>query len=1409
MKKFILIFLFLPMTIASTYSFAEDSLLEENKKHFINQTLSVGYDHAVTQQVKKHLTNINTLLIGSEAGILAQKAKVQVELNSLSNAVEFQSRKRHLNARLVKLNSAFKALDDWKVLHKEAIELDTSKLTNFLRVFKYVPVVDILVATYDEGKEAKTLENITSDYPQLQPLVSDISQTTEVFDSMIDIGLSYVFKWLGPIEQVAFDPHDSINLVDTEKRLISWFRAVSQPHLLEEIKPLYDAEKLVRAYNPEYIDIAIPTGVREFLDIVYTKSQEHGKQIVDGLAFEDPTNFSLRFIDISELVYNGTIYAGFNRNKGTYQGNVFVSNPYLDSFDPSNHRVLLDYANYTLATEPDGYDEQDKPYWNLSLTSDGLHGMQLDFNIPTRTGRTRPPRLDFDVKIYAPIKLEDADLTLCIFNHNWEVLSDIDNLDCRGMNISSLKGLEILTGLKHIKLDDNNIESFDSSLVRNLETLSLSGNPLATLDTSGLNNLKELYVNNTYKLKNINIAGNTLLEELHLENNQLSSLDVSNNTELRVINVANTDPEGINSLTVVDISNNLNLRVILTDVNDINDISTFLGRDNLIVSLTGNDSIPCTQLEEFFNSYYLPDYCYFNESIISLAEYRKIITPPPVANAGDDFSVEFGELAYFSGLKSTAEDKIEKYEWFLNDKLISSFTHFEMANLSLGLKQLTLIVSDNYGNTDTDTVNVVVYDNQSDADDDGMPDVWEIANGLDPLVDDSLLDDDGDDRSNLQEFLDGTDPNTHDVYNPTPDLERGLIANYEMNGDGSDSSGNNHHAIRLDALADEDRHGLDDNALYFDGYMVMEAGNLPIEANAITLSIWAKLDSEQITAGGGVTPLFNKHQSIHLQIENEKLQFSIGSGTEPKVTVDSLPTVNVWSHIVATYDGTNLKLYLDGRLVGEKAYTEGILISNYSLFIASDEVGNYQYLAGSVDDARIYNRALSSAEITELYEFDKPAPPTELEEGLVAYYPFDDNANDYSGNGHNGVKNGTINYASGAVGKAINFDGNYQNYIRVPHHEDLNIKGDYTFSYWINMSSEGDNSARVISKGRDCNNSYYSSAKGQAFTVGYGNSWCDGIGAHRLFNANEWHFVTVIINNSESSIQYYLDGQLESEVPISPYSTTNNYDLVFGRHDTYNNGSGSYAYPYTGKLDELRIHKRALTNTEITELYNLSIDEEPDFPSETLVFSGIEQSEWFASRAQSRNSENWSAVNVTDNYVMLNQDQTDNGPSLLSIGIAPIDGKRLKISRTLELHSHITYSYQGGNEFFVGGINISSSGNSDKLSSDNSLLENMCQVRYYDYEYQGDWDTFFLNDRDDLNARIPSIWDSTFEEVFIYDPQTGFATYQVGSNTVTAYCEPLNQDYIRINMHTYGWWTGHYTKIYDFDVRWVDSLPSN
>ena len=53
--------------------------------------------------------------------------------------------------------------------------------------------------------------------------------------------------------------------------------------------------------------------------------------------------------------------------------------------------------------------------------------------------------------------------------------------------------------------------------------------------------------------------------------------------------------------------------------------------------------------------------------------------------------------------------------------------------------------------------------NNADTDSDGMPDGWEVTNGLDPLVDDSAGDPDVDGLINLDEYTNGTDPNNADT----------------------------------------------------------------------------------------------------------------------------------------------------------------------------------------------------------------------------------------------------------------------------------------------------------------------------------------------------------------------------------------------------------------------------------------------------------------------------------------------------------------------------------------------------------------------------------------------------------------------------------------------------------------------
>jgi len=76
----------------------------------------------------------------------------------------------------------------------------------------------------------------------------------------------------------------------------------------------------------------------------------------------------------------------------------------------------------------------------------------------------------------------------------------------------------------------------------------------------------------------------------------------------------------------------------------------------------------------------------------------------------------------------------------------------------------------------------------------------------------------------------------------------------------------------------------------------------------------------------------------------------------------ALPT-NAWAHVATTYDGTTLRLYVNGVQVAATAHTGPIVDAGGALRIGGNAVWG-EYFAGLIDDVRVYSRALTAAEIT-------------------------------------------------------------------------------------------------------------------------------------------------------------------------------------------------------------------------------------------------------------------------------------------------------------------------------------------------------------------------------------------------------------------------------------------------------------
>jgi len=94
--------------------------------------------------------------------------------------------------------------------------------------------------------------------------------------------------------------------------------------------------------------------------------------------------------------------------------------------------------------------------------------------------------------------------------------------------------------------------------------------------------------------------------------------------------------------------------------------------------------------------------------------------------------------------------------------------------------------------------------------------------------------------------------------------------------------------------------------------------------------------------------------------------------------------INEWHHLAATYDGFFMRVYIDGILAGSQATTGAITVNNNPLAIGGQPGFTDEYFQGKIDEARIWNRALSSCEIINNMNCELSGVQT----GLSAYYKF-------------------------------------------------------------------------------------------------------------------------------------------------------------------------------------------------------------------------------------------------------------------------------------------------------------------------------------------------------------------------------------------------------------------------------------
>ena len=158
-----------------------------------------------------------------------------------------------------------------------------------------------------------------------------------------------------------------------------------------------------------------------------------------------------------------------------------------------------------------------------------------------------------------------------------------------------------------------------------------------------------------------------------------------------------------------------------------------------------------------------------------------------------------------------------------------------------------------------------------------------------------------------------------------------------------------------------------------DDYIVISNANSPqFTANqSFTISYTLKLNS---VSGGFWTPVMKGSfgQSYGHLIINDDLLVYTDTDSSVEYTANNIFTndANKWVFVTQTYDGSRIYVYRNGEFFGQSGTGIGFTTSTSPLYFGSNNSTGY-YLDGAMANLKMYNRALSAAEVTQNFNAQK------------------------------------------------------------------------------------------------------------------------------------------------------------------------------------------------------------------------------------------------------------------------------------------------------------------------------------------------------------------------------------------------------------------------------------------------------
>jgi len=370
-----------------------------------------------------------------------------------------------------------------------------------------------------------------------------------------------------------------------------------------------------------------------------------------------------------------------------------------------------------------------------------------------------------------------------------------------------------------------------------------------------------------------------------------------------------------------------------------------------------------------------------------------------------------------------------------------------------------------------------------------------------------------------------------------------------------------------------------------------------------TLSVWAK--SPTVSAKHALSYASSASNvifyGIGLDALNRAYLYSRASAPEEDyVSGTTVFGVGQWIHLVGIFNSaTDKRIYANGVL-------EGTLSTSIS-FAQPNRVGVgvmarstlFGYWNGSIDEARIYNRALAAAEVKELYNqgaglMVAKTQDDKITTGLVGYWPFNgpdiyENgtvAADKSGNGNNGTLTNGPQTVLGKLGQALSFDG-VNDYVQIYTTGGapsglIFQTAPFSVSFWIKSPNNSDwHSDFLISSRRNYGYTFQHRSDGSLRWLLNDAGGADTLDSSTNPFDNQWHHVVGLRDGT--SLRLYIDNVAQTPVTDNGrdvYDESTPPALRFGV-----DGTAIPANFHGGLIDEVRIYNRALSAQEVKQLY--------------------------------------------------------------------------------------------------------------------------------------------------------------------------------------------------------------------------------